>query len=135
MTAGAEWAIFNMEFCHRFRELLLIYEIDRSLLAEIDALELSERNVRWRKAMKAAPWRVYADRERLAVESWKETGLPTGLPRDFQSFDELYEAFFTRHRAFCHKAFRLGAVARDICHEFIRTPLLSIPGIPCTVSR
>ncbi|MBR4744080.1 MAG: hypothetical protein IK082_07825 [Oscillospiraceae bacterium] len=50
-----------------------MYDIDRSLLARIDALDLSERNKRWRAAMKAAPWRVYVDRERLAVESWKET--------------------------------------------------------------
>ena len=50
-----------------------MYEIDRSLLSRIDALELSERNKKWRAAMKAAPWRVYVDRERLAVESWKET--------------------------------------------------------------
>ena len=31
-----------------------MYEIDRSLLEQIDKLELSERNKAWRKAMKAA---------------------------------------------------------------------------------
>ena len=50
-----------------------MYEIDRGLLDAIDALELSERNRAWRAAMKAAPWRVYVDRERLAVQSWRET--------------------------------------------------------------
>ena len=50
-----------------------MYEIDPSLLKQIDALELSERNKAWRKAMKAAPWRVFVDRERLTVQSWKET--------------------------------------------------------------
>ena len=50
-----------------------MYEIDRALLAEIDALELSEKNRRWRAAMKAAPWRVYVDRERWTLASWKET--------------------------------------------------------------
>ena len=50
-----------------------MYEIDKSLLEKIDALELSERNLAWRKAMKEAPWRVYVDRERLAVQSWRET--------------------------------------------------------------
>ena len=50
-----------------------MYEIDKSLLEKIDALELSERNTAWRKAMKAAPWRVYVDRERLTVASWRET--------------------------------------------------------------
>ena len=50
-----------------------MYEIDKSLLEKIDALELSERNVAWRKAMKEAPWRVYVDRERLTIASWHET--------------------------------------------------------------
>ena len=50
-----------------------MYEIDKSLLEKIDALELSERNQQWRAAMKAAPWRVYVDRERLAIQSWHET--------------------------------------------------------------
>ena len=50
-----------------------MYEIDHSLLSRIDELDLSERNKAWRRAMKAAPWRVYVDRERLTVESWKET--------------------------------------------------------------
>ena len=31
-----------------------MYEIDKSLLEKIDALELSEKNKAWRKAMKAA---------------------------------------------------------------------------------
>ena len=50
-----------------------MYEIDKSLLEKIDALELSEKNKAWRAAMKAAPWRVYVDRERLTVQSWRET--------------------------------------------------------------
>ena len=50
-----------------------MYDIDRDLLREIDALDLSEKNKAWRRAMKAAPWKVYVDREREAVASWKET--------------------------------------------------------------
>ena len=50
-----------------------MYEINHKLLEEIDKLELSENNKNWRNAMKAAPWRVYVDRERLTVASWKET--------------------------------------------------------------
>ena len=50
-----------------------MYEIDKNLLKEIDGLELTERNKAWRKAMREAPWRVFVERERLAVESWKET--------------------------------------------------------------
>ena len=37
------------------REVESMYEIDKSLLEKIDALELSEKNKAWRAAMKAAP--------------------------------------------------------------------------------
>ena len=63
----------------------------------------------------------------------RQTGLATGDPRNFKTFDELYEAFFAQHKALCHKVFWLSAVARDIAHEFIRTPLLSILGIEASM--
>ena len=50
-----------------------MYEIDHSLLERIDKLDLSERNKIWREEVRKAPWRVYVDRERWTVESWKET--------------------------------------------------------------
>ena len=63
----------------------------------------------------------------------KQTGMQTGDPRSFQTFEELYEAFFKQHKYLCHRIFRLGAVARDICHEYTRTPLLSILGIEASM--
>ena len=63
----------------------------------------------------------------------KQTGLKTGDPRDFKTFEEFYEAFFKQHKFVCHRVFWLGAVARDICHEYIRTPLLSILGIDASM--
>ncbi len=63
----------------------------------------------------------------------KQTGLQTGDPRSFESFDELWDAFFRQHEFFCHRIFRLGAVARDICSEYIRTPLLSVLGIDASM--
>ena len=54
-----------------------MYDIDKNLLKEIDSLELSEKNKAWRKAMREAPWRVFVERERLAVESWKESAWPS----------------------------------------------------------
>lgn len=63
----------------------------------------------------------------------KRTGLQTGDPRSFKSFDELYEAFFKQHKFLCHRVFRLGALARDICSDYIRTPLLSILGIEASM--
>ena len=63
----------------------------------------------------------------------KQTGLKTGDPRDFGSFEELYEAFFRQHRFLCHRDLWLGAVARDMCHTCIRTPLLSILGLEASM--
>lgn len=62
-----------------------------------------------------------------------KTGLETGDPRSFKTFEELYEAFFAQHKAFIHRVFWLGAVARDICHQYTRTPLLSILGIEASM--
>ena len=80
-----------------------MYEIDRALLEQIDKLELSERNIAWRQAMKAAPWRVYVERERLALRSWRETEgedlelriakmlqtVMAGVPIKIHPFDEI----------------------------------------------
>jgi len=59
----------------------------------------------------------------------KQTGLQTGDPRSFETFEDLYAAFFKQHKFLCHRVLWLGAVARDMCHEYTRTPLLSILGI------
>ncbi|MBR2879197.1 MAG: hypothetical protein IKC02_00835, partial [Oscillospiraceae bacterium] len=48
-------------------------EVNRKLLDEIDALELSEANSAWREAVRCASWRIHTDRQRLTVESWRET--------------------------------------------------------------
>ncbi|SHI17808.1 formate C-acetyltransferase [Sporobacter termitidis DSM 10068] len=48
-------------------------KIDEELLRRIDALELDERILAWRKAMRAAPWKLFADRERYTVASWRAT--------------------------------------------------------------
>ena len=63
----------------------------------------------------------------------RTTGLQTGDPRSFKTFEELYDAFFKQHKFFCYRIFWLGAVARDICHEYTRTPLLSILGIDASM--
>ena len=57
-------------------------EINRQLLDRIDALELGENVCQWKAAMKAAGWKLYADREKWTVASWKETeGLDIQLRR------------------------------------------------------
>jgi formate C-acetyltransferase len=47
--------------------------IDEDLLRRIDALELDDRILAWRKAMRAAPWKLHAEREKYTVESWRAT--------------------------------------------------------------
>jgi pyruvate-formate lyase len=43
------------------------------LFRKIDGLELPERLVRWKESRRTAPFTVSVERERLALESWKET--------------------------------------------------------------
>ena len=48
-------------------------EVNNEFLNRIDALPLSERNQQWKKAMKASGWKLFADREKWTVASWRET--------------------------------------------------------------
>jgi len=63
----------------------------------------------------------------------RQTGLKTGDPREFKSFEELYEAFLRQHKFLCHRIFWLGGVARDMGHKYLRLPLLSILGIEASM--
>lgn len=63
----------------------------------------------------------------------KQTGLQTGDPRTFKTFEELYEAFLKQHKFLCHRIFWLGGVARDMGHKYLRLPLLSILGIEASM--
>lgn len=63
----------------------------------------------------------------------KQTGLKTGAPGDFKTFEALYEAFFKQHQYLCHRVLWLGAVARDMEGECIRLPMVSILGIEASV--
>jgi len=47
--------------------------VNENLLRQIDAIELPERIMAWKEAMRSAPWKLYADREKYTVESWRET--------------------------------------------------------------
>lgn len=47
--------------------------INEKLFEQIDRLGLSERILAWRRAMRSAPWKLYADREKYTVQSWRET--------------------------------------------------------------
>ena len=63
-----------------------------------------------------------------------QTGPQTGDPRDFTSFEALYGAFLTQHRALSHRVMWLGGVARDTEGQYFRTPLLSVLGIEASMT-
>jgi hypothetical protein len=48
-------------------------QVNKDLLRKIDKLELGDRIRRWQRAGKACPSQIYVDRQKLALESWKET--------------------------------------------------------------
>ena len=47
--------------------------VDKSILGKIDSLELGNRILEWKEDLRSATWKLYADREKYTVESWKET--------------------------------------------------------------
>jgi formate C-acetyltransferase len=59
----------------------------------------------------------------------KRTGLETGDPRTFRSFDELYDALMQQHRFITHRTFWLAAIARKEQPKHVRLPFLSTMGI------
>ena len=59
----------------------------------------------------------------------KRTGLETGDPREFKSFDELYDALMKQHRFITHRSFWLAAIARKEQSKHVRLPFLSTMGI------
>jgi formate C-acetyltransferase len=59
----------------------------------------------------------------------KRTGLETGDPRTFRSFDELYDALMQQHRFITHRTFWLAAIARKEQPKHVRLPFLSTTGI------
>jgi pyruvate-formate lyase len=59
----------------------------------------------------------------------KLTGLETGDPRQFASFDELYDALMAQHRFITHREFWLASVARKEQAKYIRQPFLSTMAI------
>ena len=46
---------------------------DERLFKEIDKTSLDEKRLRWKEAVKKAPYRIHVDRQKYATESWKQT--------------------------------------------------------------
>ena len=54
--------------------------INEALLKEIDKTTLDDRRVRWKEAIKSAPYTMLTDRQKYATESWKEIALLPIMP-------------------------------------------------------
>ena len=63
----------------------------------------------------------------------KQTGLVTGDPTEFETFEELYQAFLTQYRYVAHRNFYLAGIARDEEPKYFRTPFLSVLGIEASI--
>ena len=100
-------------------------EINEKLLTEIDAITLSPANRAWREAVRTASWRIHPDRQRLALQSWRETEgedlelrrakllarVLEGMPIDILPFDQIVGRS-TPAVIGC-------ATAMDICGDYI----------------
>ena len=52
---------------------MVAIQVDEKMLDKIDSLTLSDRLLKWRQAVKEAPYRLFTDRQKYATESWKAT--------------------------------------------------------------
>ncbi|MCQ2553138.1 MAG: hypothetical protein MJ150_02415 [Clostridia bacterium] len=55
----------------------------------------------------------------------KQLGLPTGDPREFKSFEAIWEAFEKQHKFVMHRTLWLANLARDVQAQYLRLPFLS----------
>jgi pyruvate formate-lyase/glycerol dehydratase family glycyl radical enzyme len=100
-------------------------EVNRELLTRIDALQLSERNQQWKKAMKAAGWKLFADREQWTVASWRETEGEDIQIRRARLFRKIVEEIEIRIQDYDVIVGRLTpavigcATALDVCGDYI----------------
>jgi formate C-acetyltransferase len=100
-------------------------EIDRRLLDRIDRLSLGESVSAWKRAMKEAGWKLFADREKWTVESWRETvGMDIELRRALL-FRKIVENVEIRIQDYDLLAGRLTpavigcATSIDVCGDYI----------------
>jgi pyruvate formate-lyase/glycerol dehydratase family glycyl radical enzyme len=63
------------------------------------------------------------------------TGLKTGDPEYFASFDDLYNALMKQHKFITHRLFRLAAIALKEQSKYMRLPFLSAMGIQACMDK
>jgi pyruvate formate-lyase/glycerol dehydratase family glycyl radical enzyme len=100
-------------------------EINKQLLDRIDALKLGKNNLEWKQAMKASGWKLFADREKWTVDSWRETEGEDLQIRRAKLFAKIVENIEIRIHDFDMLAGRLTpgvigcATSFDVCGDYI----------------
>jgi pyruvate formate-lyase/glycerol dehydratase family glycyl radical enzyme len=100
-------------------------EINKQLLDQIDALKLGKHNQEWKQAMKASGWKLFADREKWTVASWRETEGEDIQIRRAKLFAKIVENIEIRIQDFDMLAGRLTpgvigcATSFDVCGDYI----------------
>lgn len=65
----------------------------------------------------------------------KQLGPKTGDPRDFKTFDELYDAYLKQHHFSMNRTLWLADIAREIQYKYVRLPYLSVSSIRDCMDR
>jgi pyruvate-formate lyase len=61
----------------------------------------------------------------------KKLGLTTGDPRNFRTFEELWDAFAAQHLFIMHRTLWLANLVRDVQAKYLRLPFLSTVSLQC----
>jgi pyruvate-formate lyase len=100
-------------------------DVNKQLLDRIDALQLGKHNQAWKQAMKASGWKLFADRERWTVASWRETEGEDIQIRRAKLFKKIVENIEIRIHDYDLIAGRLTpgvigcATSFDVCGDYI----------------
>jgi len=65
----------------------------------------------------------------------KKLGLETGDPRNFKSFEELWDAFVKQHHFIMHRTLWMANLARDVQAAYLRLPFLSTVSLQCCMDN
>ena len=109
-VSGADWAVSIRVFLHG-RNIMAQKALRQSTLPESYIL----------------PYTM------VLMSTGKQVGRKTGDPRNFKTFDELYQAFLEQYQHICHKVLWLGGVARVVQPNYLRYRCFHLSGIEASM--
>jgi len=99
--------------------------VNMALLEEIDKTVLDDDRLRWREAIKTAPYKMHTDRQKYATESWKETAGEDLELRRAKLFENIADNVAIDILPFDHIVGRIGPTIVgnyteiDICGDYL----------------